>query len=185
VNRVPYTIHVSAQTAGRWLGITTARETLLHRAGWREFDDIVNHQRMRLDDVSPGTWELAVELRALPHSGCHHATVTLPPSGRATRHRVSRSFDEDDPDPRTWITQSDAVLDANASSRLRELLESATVTPLDPTHTPVIDGAPFRLVAATRKALDAYDLGGNAAGQYEDPRVVELVGLVLGDLRDA
>ena len=78
--------------------------------------------------------------------------MTLPPSGRATRHRVSRSFDEDDPDPRTWITQSDAVLDANASSRLRELLESATATPLDPTHTPVIDGAPFRLVAALRDA---------------------------------
>ena len=181
---IPYTISYAGAGARRWLGFTDARQTLLDRAGWREFEDIVNHQRMRLDDAAPGTWELAVELRTLPHGGRHHATVTLPPQGRAKHRVVSRSFDESNPDPRTWITAHDAELDLAASDRLRALLASAQERPFELELATVTDGSPFRLVAATQEALDAYDLGGNLAAQHEDPRVVELASLVVGPLPD-
>ena len=175
-------VALAGGAAQRLLGITGARETLLHRAGWRDFEELVQHQPMRLEDTAPGTWELAVELRALPHGGWHHATVTVPPEGAAIRHRTSRAFERDDPDPRAWITQHDAELDDAASDRLRELLASSTASPLNPKHEPVKDGAPFRLVAATRDADPAFDLEGNAVSKYTDPRVVELFRLVLGSL---
>ena len=168
----------------RVLGIPGARETLLHRAGWRDFEDLVEHQPVRLEDTAPGTWELAVELRALPHGGWHHATVTVPPEGAASRHRTSRAFERDDPDPRAWITQHDTELDDAESDRLRELLADAVVSPLNPKHEPVKDGGPFRLVASTRDAHPAFDFEGNAVSKYTDPRLVELFRLAMGSLAE-
>lgn len=177
-------VALAGGAAQRLLGITGARETLLHRAGWRDFEDLVQHQSMRLEDTPAGTWELAVDLRALPHGGWHHATITVPPKGAASRHRTSRAFERDDPDPRAWVTQHDAELDDAESDRLRELLADAIASPLDPKHEPVKDGGPFRLVAATHDARPAFDLEGNVASKYSDERVRELFRLVMGSLAD-
>lgn len=177
-------VALAGGAAQRLLGITGARATLLHRAGWRDFEDLVQHQPMRLEDTPPGTWELAVELRALPHGGWHHATLTVPPGGAARRHRTSRAFERDDPDPRTWVTQHDTELDDAASDRVRELLTDVIASPLNPRHDPVTDGGPFRLVASTHAAHPAFDLEGNVASKYSDERVRELVRLVLGSLAD-
>lgn len=46
------------------------------------------------------------------------------------------------------------------------------------------DGGPFRLVAATHDARPAFDLEGNVASEYTDPRVVELFRLAMGSLAE-